>query len=184
MSRKVRKLCEEAKVDAAYDRKAALALVPPIEFGPGRTEQGHVDACDINKIVKKHQIRVARSHADLYPPEYYQDFEGLDLLGYYDIKARADEAFMALPAEVRSEFGNDSMQFAAFASDPANNGRLGELIPAIAEPGAYFPNPVQRGGQGAGAATAHVKPATAVEGVGNPPEGTEGTSESGPAEGA
>ena len=50
MSLKVRRLCIESGVDAKLDRKAALDLVPPIDYGPGRTEQGHKDACDVNKI--------------------------------------------------------------------------------------------------------------------------------------
>ena len=119
-----------------------------------RTDQAFKDSTDINKIVKRHQIRVAQSHVDIYPPEAYAEFDGVDLLEAHGRIERAREIFDKLPSEVRAEFGNNHFAFIGFASDPQNVNRLRELIPAIAEPGSYFPNPVSRGGQGAGAATA------------------------------
>ena len=121
---------------------------------PIRTEQCHADACDINKILDKHQIKNVRAHMVEFPPEAYQEFEGVDLLTATARLRKAGEIFDALPSEVRNEFNNDPIAFVSYASDPANNDRLAELLPAIAKPGSYFPNPVKRGGQGAGAATA------------------------------
>jgi hypothetical protein len=123
------------------------------KFGPGRTKQSFKDACDVNKILKKHGIKNAQAHVVQYPPEYYEQFEGQDLLQSYQLIEKANEVFDRLPSEVRSEFGNNALAFAGFASDPNNRGRLEELMPAIAEPGTYFPNPVSRGAGGAGAAT-------------------------------
>lgn len=128
-----------------------------------RTKQSFKDQCDVNKIIKKHQITTAASHAMLFPPEAYADFEGQDLLSAYQLIGRANEIFDALPSEVRNEFNNDALRFAAYASKPENVNRLGELIPAIAAPGAFFPNPVQRDGGGAGAATPPPEPAPAAD---------------------
>lgn len=135
-----------------------------------RTKQSFKDSCDVNKIVQRFQIKDANAHIVEFPPEAYGEFTGVDLLGAHQQVERANEIFAKLPSEVRKEFGHDPFAFAQFASDPANNGRLSELIPAIARPGAYFPNPVQRGGAGAGAATAPRAASAAGErGSGTPP---------------
>jgi hypothetical protein len=154
MSLEYRNLAAEAK--EAKKKKPDVYRYK--KYDDGRTKQAFKDQCDINKIIKKHQINNAASHAVQYPPEAYAEFEGVDLLGAYEQIGRANEIFDALPSEVRSEFDNNALKFAAYASDPANINRLPELIPAIARPGAYFPNPVKRGGVGAGAATAPVEP--------------------------
>lgn len=124
-----------------------------IKYDDGRTVQSFKDQCDINKMIKKAQITNATSHAVQFPPEAYGEFDGVDLLGAYERQERAYEIFDALPSEVRREFKGDAFEFVKFAANPENNDKLARLIPAIAEPGAYFPNPVQRGGAGAGAAT-------------------------------
>ena len=118
------------------------------------TTQSFKDSADINKILDRHQIKNVQAHLVEFPPEAYQVFQDIDLLEAHAQIDRANEIFAALPSEVRNEFGQDAFRFVKFAADPANNARLAELFPAIAAPGAYFPNPAQRGGQGAGAATA------------------------------
>ena len=129
-----------------------------------RTKQAFKDSCDINKIIQKAAVHGAKSHLQQFPPEAYGEFENYDLLTAYQRLNRAQEIFDALPSEVRSEFSNDALAFAGFASDPANNARLAELLPAIAKPGAYFPNPVKRGASGSGAATPVQDPATPTSG--------------------
>lgn len=124
------------------------------KYDDGRAKQAFKDSCDINKIIKKAQKVGSLAFAQKYDKQVFGEFSGVDLLGAYQQVERAREIFAELPSEVRKEFGNDALKFAGFASDPENIDRLGQLIPAIAEPGRYFPNPVQRGGSGAGAATA------------------------------
>lgn len=125
----------------------------PRDYSDGRTKQSFKEQCDINKILNKHKIKNAANHAMQFPPEFYGQFEGHDLLEAHELINNANRVFSALDSETRKEFGNDALKFAAFASDRANVGRLSELLPRIAEPGSYFPNPVNRGGDGAGAAT-------------------------------
>lgn len=126
-----------------------------IDYSDGRTKQSFKDQCDINKMLNKAQQKGSISHLLKYPEAVYGEFDGeMDLL---TARARIDKAhniFAELPSEIRSEFNNDALAFVKFAGDPKNNDNLRKLLPALAEPGAYFPNPVKRGGQGAGAATA------------------------------
>lgn len=127
----------------------------PREYKDGRTKQSFKDQCDINKILKKAAVKGGLAHVQKYPEVIYGEFDvEVDLLTARQRIADAERIFMDLPAEVRQEFNNDALAFVGFAGNPENVGRLKELIPAIAEPGNYFPNPVRAGGQGAGAATA------------------------------
>ena len=137
----------------------------PIVYDDGRTKQSFKDSTDINKMLKKAQRTGSIAHLVKYPEEVYGEFDGeFDLLTAHSKIAKANEIFSELGSEVRSEFDNDPLKFVAFANKPENVGRLAELLPAIAEPGSYFPNPVQRGGTGAGAATAPETPS-----AGSPP---------------
>lgn len=116
----------------------------PIVYNDGRTKQSFKDSTDINKILKKAQLSGGLSHAMKYDSAIYGEFTGIDLLGAYDQIGRAQTIFNDLPSEVRNEFGQNALKFAAYASAPENIERLAELIPAIAAPGTYFPNPVSR----------------------------------------
>lgn len=136
-----------------YQREHGKPYTP--EYDDGLTKQSFKDSCDINKMLKKAQTAGSLSHLMKYPEATYGEFDGeFNLLEATEKIAKANEIFNELPSEVRSEFQNNALNFVNFANDPANVGRLQELLPAIAAPGQYFPNPVQRGGQGAGAATA------------------------------
>lgn len=99
------------------------------------TVQSSKDECDINNIVNK----LLRSGEPL--PELrgvYADLSGMpDLQSALDQVVAADEAFMALPARVRTFFDNDPVKLVAFAQDPANLPKAIEL--GLAEPKASLP---------------------------------------------
>lgn len=142
-----------------------------------RTKQSFKDSCDINKMLKKAQVTGSIAHLQKYEEAVYGEFDGeFTLLEAHERIARANEIFADLPSEVRSEFNNNALEFVTFAGDPANAGQLEKLLPAIAEPGAYFPNPVQRGGQGAGAATAPAESAPVAPEAAQEPRTGEGVS--------
>ncbi len=122
----------------------SMMSVEPKVYDDGRTKQAFKDACDINKILKKAQKAGSLAHILKYPEAVYGEFSGIDLLSAYGMINRAKLIFDDLPSEVRKEFKGDALAFAGYASDPANVGRLSELIPAIAEPGQFFPNPLRR----------------------------------------
>lgn len=163
---------------AERQREAGDTKIPVIEpkvYKDGRTKQAFKDQCDINKMLKKAQKVGSLSHLQKYPERIYGEFDGeFDLLTATERLDKANEIFNDLPSEVRSEFHNDPLKFVLFAANPENNERLRDILPAIAEPGDYFPNPVQRGGQGAGAATQPTQPPVQEpQGDPAPPDGTD-----------
>ncbi len=117
-----------------------IDLVVP-DYSDGRTKQSFKDSTDINKILKKAQVSGGLSHALKYEEAVYGEFTGVDLLGAFEQCRRAQAIFADLPAEVRREFDQDAFKFAGYASDPANVGRLKQLIPSIAEPEDFFVKP-------------------------------------------
>ena len=120
----------------------------PIEekvYDDGLTKQSFKDACDINKIIKKAARAGTLSHLAKYDAAVYGEFDvEYDLLEAHDKIQKAQQIFDELPAEVRSEFSNNALEFAGFASNPANRHRLGDIFPALAQPGEFYPNPVKR----------------------------------------
>lgn len=122
----------------------SMLNIEPKVYDDGRTKQSFKDECDINKLLKKAATPNALAHLMKYPAPVYGEFEGYDLLEAHRMVNKANHIFSELPSEVRNEFNGDALAFAKFASDPRNNKRLGELLPAIAKPGDYFPNPVRR----------------------------------------
>lgn len=141
--------------NGVYYRPDYDAIREKNEEKDNRTKQAYKDSADINKILKKAATGQSLAHLYKYPEATYGEFNGeFDLMTAFEKIEKGNQIFAELPSEVRREFNNDALAFVKFAGDPANNGKLAELLPAIAKPGDYFPNPVKAGGQGAGLATA------------------------------
>jgi hypothetical protein len=176
MSKAYRDLAAEWAAEGVQaSKEEVLEALSPVYERPGRTKQSFKDSTDVNKILDKASRLGGISHVQKYDKAIYGEFDQeFDLLTARERIMAADKIFMELPAEVRSEFGNDSLAFVKFAGDPANNDKLEQLIPAIAEPGKYFPNPVKAGGQGAALATALQEGDTAPPPSDPPPSVDEG----------
>ena len=121
-----------------------------------RTKQAFKDTTDVNKILDRAQKAGSLAHVQKYDSAEYGEFEGYDLLEAHRRVTKAQQIFNDLPSEIRSEFGGDAFKFAEYASNPENINRLPELLPAIAKPDRFFPNPASRD-----AATAALAEATA-----------------------
>jgi phage internal scaffolding protein len=115
-------------------------------YEDGRTKQSFADECDINKILKRAEVTGSISHLEKHGA-FYADVADApqDIFEARAQIERVGEIFSELPAEVRKEFRNDPLQYLAYVNDPANQGRIEELIPAIAEPEKYFESPLNYG---------------------------------------
>ena len=81
--------------------------------------QSERDECDINTIVRRFGLTGHLPVGVRMPT--YGDFVGVsDYQTALHAIMDADEAFMAMPAEVRERFGNDPAAFVDFCGDPAN----------------------------------------------------------------
>lgn len=102
--------------------------------GLGRTKQSFAEEADINTLIKRFGIGNPLPSGARIPS--YGDFSSVgtyqDALHVLDA---ADRAFMAVPANVRSRFGNNPALFVDFFNDSANRDeavRLGLVPPAPA----------------------------------------------------
>ena len=114
------------------------------DYSDGRTKQSFKDSCDINRIVRRAAKAGTLSHLQKYPEPVYGEFDGTDLLEAHGRIQRARKIFDDLPSEVKREFNQDAFAFVEFAGNPENNHRLKEILPALARPGDFYPNPVKR----------------------------------------
>ncbi len=95
-------------------------------FGKSLTRQSEMAACDINNIMAKYE------KTGVLPVEGREAFYAdVSMMGDYrsalENVRMADEAFMSLPAKVRSKFDNDPAGFLDFCSDPANRDEMVEM---------------------------------------------------------
>lgn len=102
---------------------------------PSLTVQADADAADINNIVKKFGVTGSLPYGELQP--IYDDFTAYptDYHTALNLVRDADNAFMEMPAEIRSAFDNDPGNFLNAIYDPSHHDRLRKLglIPPSAE---------------------------------------------------
>jgi phage internal scaffolding protein len=106
---------------------------------PTRAQQHHKEECDINVIVKRFGITgkmpINQSEAR------YGDFTAAE--DYHTALNRiieAEDDFMALPAEIRSQFDNNPANLIGFLNDPSNKSAAEKL--GLINPTSSYPEPV------------------------------------------
>lgn len=103
------------------------------EFPPTRTKEAPAEATDVNKIMARYVkagFMRPGGMPNLAPGGEYADVSALSGTDYGDAVAkvqRVNEAFDALPAQMRDRFKNDPQGFLAFISDPANTAECVKL---------------------------------------------------------
>lgn len=91
-----------------------------------RTKQAFKKECDINFIVSQYERTGEFPYVNPAEAEF-GDVTGLEFRTMVDTVNAAQAAFAALPAEVRSRFGNDPREFVDFCSDKNNADELVRL---------------------------------------------------------
>ncbi len=103
-------------------------------YKDGRTKQAFKDETDINKILKRAQKTGTISHLNKYEARY-GDFTSFEFFDAQLQLSAGRTIFDDLPSEIRNEFNQSPADFFKYVNDPENKERLGELLPALAEPG-------------------------------------------------
>ena len=103
---------------------------------PSLTQQQFAEEVDINTIVRRFGL-TGQMPENPRTPRYGDFTEVTDYQTALNAVRSADEAFMALPADVRAEFNNDPQQLLLAVEDPRNLDRLREL--GLATPAAPTP---------------------------------------------
>lgn len=102
---------------------------------PSLAQQSFKDDADINVLLERFKVTGVMPQGVRVPT--YGDFSGVqDYRSAMEAIRRAENAFMDMPAHVRSRFQNDPQKFMEFFSDPKNRDeavKLGLVLPAAVE---------------------------------------------------
>lgn len=97
--------------------------VPSDNFDSSLTQQHFKDECDINHIMRRYRetgFLVDPLKRQTVKPQFGDFSTAFDFHAAQNVIASANEAFAALPSEVRKRFANDPGQFLAFMEDERN----------------------------------------------------------------
>lgn len=109
-----------------HDRDAEAARTATGDFEPTKTQQNQAEEADINTIVNRFLKTGTLPQIDM--PPLQGDFEeAFDLQTSLELVHKANQSFMALPANVRSEFGNDPAKFVAYCDHCMETGDTSPL---------------------------------------------------------
>ncbi len=133
MSMELRKLFDNQK-NKNLKREEIIALRAELKYTDGRTKQSFKDETDINKIIQRAEKSGTISHLTKWKGSY-SDFAEFDYFENLQKLTRGREIFDDLPAELRNEFRGSPAEFFDYVNNPANIGRLEELLPGLAAPG-------------------------------------------------
>lgn len=119
-----------------YDMDAVSAETGLKCEDPSLAVQDQKDEVDINTIVERFGL-TGKLPNDV-PAPVYRDFTVVsDYQTALNAVLAAQDAFMAMPANVRARFGNDPALFVDFCSDERNREeavKLGLVVPAKLDP--------------------------------------------------
>lgn len=100
---------------------------------PSRTKQSFADESNINTILRKYHQTGFFPYYD--KPQLYGDFTNIhDYHTAHNKLIEANNAFNALPSNIRKRFENSPAQFLEFIAEPSNHDEMVELGLAIAKP--------------------------------------------------
>lgn len=116
-----------------YDTDKASAETALICDDPSLAQQQFRDDADINTLVQRFALTGQLPHEVAMPQ--YGDFTSVtDYRTALHAVMAAEDAFMSLPADVRSRFANDPQLLLEFVSDPANYDEAVKLGLSVAPP--------------------------------------------------
>lgn len=128
-----------------YDIDTASAESGLVCSDPSLAQQQFREESDINNILKQFNI-TGQLPQGVATPQYGDFTEVTDYHSALNLVIQADEAFMALPAHIRSRFNNDAGLLVDFVSDPNNKDEAEKLgLTSMKREQTLDPNPQDLG---------------------------------------
>jgi phage internal scaffolding protein len=128
---------ETCKFRTGYESDYSSKKYDTPVVGESLTQQEFANECDVNLIVGKWAQTGVLPNANATVGDYLDLSDVPTFHEAQNVFVRANEMFMALPADVRVEFGNDPAKFLAAVHDEKQHKRLYELgvfrapVPAV-----------------------------------------------------
>lgn len=131
-----------------YDTDSASAFTGLVTTEPSLAQQQYKDESDINNIARQFGLTGKMPQA-VYLPTFGDFSEITDFQTALHAIQRAEASFLAMPAQVRERFNNDSQKFLEFTSDSRNAAEIKALglfrdapTPPVPQPGPVNPTPL------------------------------------------
>lgn len=106
--------------DTREDGSLSISTEIDLDAEPSLAQQQFEAQCNINNIMKGYMETGTISHLNPNPGVWADVSRVGSLREAYDVIQDADDAFMRLPASVRSRFNNDPLALVDFCLDPKN----------------------------------------------------------------
>lgn len=106
-------------------------------------QQSFKEECDINVILRKFAV-TGQLPDNVRVPQYAEFEEAFDFMSCMNVIRAGEEAFAAMPSDVRERFSNDPARFIAFANDKDNYDealKMGLVVSRPAPPAPPVPTP-------------------------------------------
>lgn len=141
-----------------YDVDKVSIETAPALSGDGGAQQSFKEECDINTILRKFSV-TGELPDNVRVPQYGEFEESFDFMSAMNVVRAAEEAFAAMPSDVRERFNNDPARFVEFANDSSNydealkmglvvsrpRDTLGDVVPGSSSPVSAPSRPVPGG---------------------------------------
>lgn len=138
-----------------YDPDSFSLLNGTAVEGESMAQQSFKEECDINVILRRFAV-TGEMPDNVRVPQYGDFEESFDFMSAMNVIRDAQEAFAAMPSDVRDRFANDPARFVDFVNHEGNYEEAVKMGIAIKRPVSDLPNPSP-----APAATEPVNPAPA-----------------------
>lgn len=138
-----------------YDPDSFSLLNGTAVEGESMAQQSFKEECDINVILRRFAV-TGEMPDNVRVPQYGDFEESFDFMSAMNVIRDAQEAFAAMPSDVRDRFANDPARFVDFVNHEGNYEEAVKMGIAIKRPVSDPPNPSP-----APAATEPVNPAPA-----------------------
>lgn len=94
---------------------------------PSKTDTSYAKDCDVNEIIRRFKKTGHISHLAKGQASYSDVSEIPDLVTAMDQVSKAQQAFDALPADIRLRFGNSPVNMVNFIADESNRSEAEKL---------------------------------------------------------
>lgn len=133
----------ESSVYVVLDRdpKTNLAIFCDCSNLPSLTRQEFADEADINNLMAKYEKTGILPTVNFKNPAFLDVSDVPDFQTALDFVAKAETAFMSLPARVRASFDNSAAQFINYAENPENLDQMRDW--GLAPPAPVVPGPTK-----------------------------------------
>ena len=123
-----------------FDPDSFSRLNSVINTEDSLAQQSFKEECDINVILRRFAV-TGQLPDNVRVPQYAEFEEAFDFMSCMNVIRAGEEAFAAMPSDVRERFANDPARFIAFANNKDNYDEALKMGLVVSRPAPPAPAP-------------------------------------------